>query len=164
VPVLVLAAELAMTTVVCRSRQCCSRSLYVDTKPKHHQPGMWALTAWFPRGPGKEGNDAEPTELSLLYKLVQSGAWEEVTLRCTSHPHEASPSVVDAHGDNALHRAAFAQAPLATIQALLRASPELASRPNQKQQYPLHGKHHFINISFIESLVAEYSMHEYNTL
>ena len=76
--------------------------------------------------------------LPLMYSLARSWAWEAVSHRCRTHPHEASAEFVDEHGDNILHWTVFGRPSLEIIRDLLQACPKLARMPNQNGEYPLH--------------------------
>ena len=83
-------------------------------------------------------NSNNSTDLPLLYSLARSWAWEAVTFRCTSHPHEVDVQYRDYRGDTILHWVAFGRPPYETVHELLLACPELAQTPNNSGTLPLH--------------------------
>jgi hypothetical protein len=83
--------------------------------------------------------DARP--MPLLYGLAKSWAWEAVAYRCETHPGEAVMNWTDKHGDNVVHWSVIGKPPLAPIQNILTASPDLAKVRNNRGLFPLHGTH-----------------------
>jgi hypothetical protein len=82
-------------------------------------------------------NNKAPS-MPLLYSLVRSWAWEAVTFRCTTHPHEASETIVDELGETCLHWACLGKPPLETVQAILNVCPKMAEARNHAGHLPLH--------------------------
>ena len=84
----------------------------------------------------------QPSEMHcsmpLLFNLCRRWAWPAIEFRCQSHPHEADAR--DFCGDTALHWIAFGNPPVEVVRALLSASPNLASIPNNEANLPLHCK------------------------
>ena len=78
------------------------------------------------------------TDLPLLYSLARGWAWEAVTFRCTSHPHEVDVTYRDHRGDTILHWVAFGRPPLETVKEILRICPKLAQTKNHSGTLPLH--------------------------
>jgi ankyrin repeat protein len=76
--------------------------------------------------------------MPLLYTLARNWVWPAVTVRCQTHPHEASERIQDYLGDTVLHWAAFGRAPLETVRTLLEVNPKLATIPNANGLLPLH--------------------------
>lgn len=82
---------------------------------------------------------AEP-EVPAIFYLAQCWAWESISFRCETHPHEISSSITDGNGDNVLHWVSFGNPPVEVVDALLIAEPGLAKVANNCGQFPLHGK------------------------
>ena len=96
--------------------------------------------------PGTNGTQTEPLDteenqhLPLLYSLAKSWAWQAVWFRCRTHPQEASEVYVNENGENVLHWTVFGNPTPEVVRELLKACPQLACKPNNEGQYPLHGK------------------------
>ena len=86
----------------------------------------------------EEPSSSEEIRMPLLFNLCRRWAWPAVEFRCQSHPHEAD--VQDERGDTCLHWAVFGNPPLSAVEAILTASPDLASVANRHGLLPLHGK------------------------
>jgi hypothetical protein len=86
----------------------------------------------------EEPSSSEELRMPLLFNLCRRWAWPAVEFRCQSHPHEAE--VQDERGDTCLHWAVFGNPPLGAVEAILTASPDLASVANRQGLLPLHGK------------------------
>lgn len=87
---------------------------------------------------GGSSDDDDAGDLGLLYSLAKAWAWPALAHRCETHPWEASPKIVNAEGDTALHWAVFGNPPLYAIEALLRACPDMVNVANAAKQLPLH--------------------------
>jgi Ankyrin repeats (many copies) len=83
-------------------------------------------------------NNHDSTDLPLLYSLARGWAWEAVTFRCTSHPHEVDVKYRDYRGDTILHWVAFGRPPHEAVHELLVKCPKLAQTPNYSGTLPLH--------------------------
>lgn len=88
---------------------------------------------------GTTGGASNAASMPMLYALARSWAWEAVAFRAQTHPEEAATNWTDHHGDNILHWSAFGRPPLAAVQALLTAGPELPKVRNNNGLFPLHG-------------------------
>jgi hypothetical protein len=83
-------------------------------------------------------NNDNSVDLPLLYSLARGWAWEAVTFRCTSHPHEVDVKYRDYRGDTILHWVAFGRPPYEVVHELLLKCPQLAQTPNHDGTLPLH--------------------------
>lgn len=90
--------------------------------------------------PGTIIANSTQQSLPLLYSLAKSWAWQPVWFRCRTHPQEASADYVNENGDNVLHWTVFGNPTPEVVRELLKACPQLACKPNNEGQYPLHGK------------------------
>lgn len=86
--------------------------------------------------------------MPLLYALARSWAWEAVTFRCKTHPHEVSEAFIDELGETILHWACLGKPPVDSILAILQVRPEMAQARNRKGQLPLHGTKAMLLIHF----------------
>jgi hypothetical protein len=108
---------------------------------------------------GSQIGDERP--MPLLYGLAKSWAWDAVAYRCESHPEEAIMNWTDHHGDNVVHWSVIGKPPLAPIQNILTASPDLAKVRNNRGLFPLHGTHTILSsvASWANRYVERYALY-----
>eukprot|EP00815_Leptocylindrus_aporus_P010808 CAMPEP_0116051454 /NCGR_PEP_ID=MMETSP0322-20121206/990_1 /TAXON_ID=163516 /ORGANISM="Leptocylindrus danicus var. apora, Strain B651" /LENGTH=1174 /DNA_ID=CAMNT_0003534207 /DNA_START=109 /DNA_END=3631 /DNA_ORIENTATION=- len=73
-------------------------------------------------------------EMTILYSLIGNHSWEEATLRCSSHPKEASQW----HHLLPIHRACELDPPVKIIRSLIKAFPDGVKSEDDNRRLPLH--------------------------
>ena len=101
--------------------------------------------------------------VTVLYELLESSQWDQVRLRCRTHPEEVQTWIVRRAGPQTrwkllpLHAAVIFQAPAPVIEGMLKEYPIAAGKRDDQGMLPLHlAFRHKQEESMVRLLLAQY--------